>query len=332
MDNAQLLVLSGADVALALTMKATIPAMRGAFLALSHGRAQVPPRLNMTLAAGAQVSVGDALFMPVYQQDAPYFAVKAVTVMPHNPGRDLPLIHGLVTIFNSSTGQPVAVMDGEWLTAIRTGAASGLATDLLANQDAQVAAIFGCGVQAQTQLSAIAQVRRLRKVHVVGRDPQRTAAFCARVAASLHLVVEPASAREALREADIVCTATPATTPLFETAWLKPGCHINAVGSYRKDMCEIPPAAVGAARVVVDSLPACLAEAGEVVLALAAGLLQESQLAELGQVLAGEQAGRTNAEEITLFKSVGNAVQDLAAACLALEGAQRLGLGVSAPL
>lgn len=331
-SSTQIRILSRKDVAQVLHMNDAIDAMRQAFRALWEGRAQVPQRLNMSLTAGKEPSIGEALFMPVFTQGMSTFGVKTVTIVPNNPSRSLPLIHGLVTLLDAETGQPRAIMDGEWLTAMRTGAASGLATDLLARKDARVATIFGAGAQAETQLMAIAHVRQLEMVHVVGRSEERTIRFCKTMADKLNIPVHPGKADEATAAADIICAATTATQPIFDPEHVSPGCHINGVGSYRKDMVEIPPETVGRAHVVADSRDACAHEAGELVAAQSMGILSESDIGELGAVVAGSWPERTNPKQITFFKSVGNAVQDLAVAALVLERATALNLGTVAPL
>jgi ornithine cyclodeaminase/alanine dehydrogenase-like protein (mu-crystallin family) len=253
--------------------------------------------------------------MPVYAPLYGQIGLKVVTVHPHNAARGLPSVHALVTVTDAATGQPVAVMDGEYLTALRTGAGSGLATDLLARPDAAVAALFGAGVQARTQLEAVCAVRPIRRAYVFSRSRDRAEAFARAMRAHLTLDVQVAETPATLREADVVCTATTALTPVFAHADLKPGVHINGIGSYRPDMSEIPPETVLAAKVVVDHRPACLAEAGDFLTLLAQGRMTEEHLyAELGEIAGGRKAGRTSTDEITFFKSVGNAVQDLAVA------------------
>ena len=310
-------------------MKQAIGLMREAFIALSEGRATVPVRLNMAVPDHN----GQALFMPVYLPATGYIGLKAVTVHPDNLARGLPAIHALVIVTDAATGQPAAVMDGEYLTALRTGAGAGLATDLLARPDAEVAAIFGAGVQSRTQIEAVCTVRPIRRAYVFSRSRERAAAFAEEMGARLTLDVRLAERPETLREADVICTATTSLTPVFAHTHLKPGVHINGIGSYRPDMAEIPPETVLAAKVVVDHRPACLAEAGDLIQPLAQGLITENHLhAELGEVAAGHQEGRTSDDEITFFKSVGNAVQDLATASHLVAEAQARNLGVEVVL
>ena len=305
-------------------MKQAIALMRPAFIALSEGRAAAPVRMRMPAAEHE----GWALFMPAYLPALAQLGLKVVTVNPNNTARGLPVIHAVVMVNDAATGQPLAVMDGEYLTALRTGAGAGLATDLLARPDAAVAALFGAGVQARTQLEAVCAVRPIRRAYVFNRSRENAETYAQAMSARLSLDVQVADDPAMLKEADVVCTATSSLDPVFAHADLKPGVHINGVGSYRPDMAEIPAETVIAAKVVVDHRPACLAEAGDLLKPLAQGLITEAHIhAELGQVAAGSKAGRTSDEEITFFKSVGNAVQDLAIASHVVAMAEAHNLG-----
>ncbi len=322
-------ILSREDVRQALDMKQAIELMRGAFIALSEGRAVAPVRMRLP----ASEHDGWALFMPSYLPDLAQIGLKVVNVNPTNDARGLPFIHALVMVSDAATGRPLAVMDGEYLTALRTGAGSGLATDLLAHPDAAVAALFGAGVQARTQLEAVCAVRPIRRAYVFNRTRNHAETFAREMSARLNLDVQVAGSPAALQEADVVCTATSSLDPVFAHADLKPGAHINGIGSYRPDMTEIPSETVLAARVVVDHRPACLAEAGDLLKPLADGLITEAHIhAELGEVAAGHKAGRTSDDEITFFKSVGNAVQDLASASHIVAVAQARNLGTEVEL
>ncbi len=223
-------------------------------------------------------------------------------------------------------------MDGGYLTALRTGAASGAATRLMARADARVLAIVGAGAQALPQVWAACVARSIERVWIVNRSAEHAERLAEQLRA--HGAPIPAdvrvatSARAALAEADIVCCATAAPTPLFDDADLRPGTHINGVGSYRPTMQEVPAATVARARVVVDQRHAAWAEAGDLVIARDQGLIDESHIAaELGEVVLGRIPGRVDAEQITFFKSVGNAVQDVAVAQVAHARARELGLG-----
>jgi alanine dehydrogenase len=323
-------ILSREDVRQALPMAEAIKAVKAAFAQLSTGRADVPLRVALEVPRHNGVT----LFMPAYLTDGDQMAVKIVSVFNDNPAKGLPLIHALVTVVDAMTGEPVAVMDGTYLTALRTGAASGAATDLLARQEAGRATIFGAGVQGRTQLEAICAVRPIEKAWVYDVSPQQAATFAEEMEQRLSLHVEVASTpAEAVRQADVICTATTATSPVFDDADVRPGTHINAVGAYTPHMQEIPIETVLRAKVVIDHRESSLAEAGDLIIPLQQGRMTEAHIhAELGQISAGVKPGRTSEEEITLFKSVGVAVQDVAAASAVLGAARRLGLGTDVSL
>jgi ornithine cyclodeaminase len=225
-------------------------------------------------------------------------------------------------------------MDGTYLTALRTGAASGAATRVLARPDARVLALFGAGAQAPCQAQAVCAVRPIERIWIVNRSRERAEALrTALIDQGTQADVRLAdSAASALAEADVICCATRAPAPLFADANVRPGTHINGVGSYTPELAEVPPETVARARVVVDQRAAAWAEAGDVIQARRAGLLDEGQVVELGEVIAGQAAGRADDAQITFFKSVGNAVQDVAVGQLALAEARRLGLGVEVAL
>jgi alanine dehydrogenase len=325
-------VLSKQDVQRAVPMREAIEIVKGAFAQLSEGKAVVPLRTQLPV----ERHKGVTLFMPAYLSESDDLGVKIVSVFPGNLEMGLPTIFALVTVVEASTGRPVAVMDGTYLTALRTGAASGAATDLLARKDAKVAAIFGAGAQGRTQLLAVCEVRDIEKAWVYDVNPQAAERYAqemagkGRIPADLKVTSSPA---EATREADVLCTATTSRTPVFADEDLKPGVHINAVGSFTPEMQEIPGQTVGRARVVVGSREGCLSETGDLIIPIRKGLITEHNIyAELGEIAAGVKPGRDNIEEITLFKSVGNAVQDVSVAKRVVEEARRLGMGVEVEL
>ena len=323
--NATLLHLSAEDVRRALPMRDAIEAMRDAFAQLSRGEVTLPTRVRLD----APREHGAALIMPCHSAALKMFSLKMATVFHDNPQRGLPAIQSTVLLADGSTGTQLAVMDGASLTAIRTGAASGLATDLLARTDASVVAVMGTGVQARTQLEAVCCVRRIRLARVLGRNAEPAERFAQEMSQQLGIAVQRAeSPAEALRDADVICTATSSTTPVIADSNVPRGAHINGVGSYRPDMVEIPPDTVCRARVVVDHHASAMEEAGDLLAPLRAGLIGETHFSlELGSIVLGQDSGRVSADEITIFKSVGVAIQDLCAAARALANAQRLGLG-----
>ena len=294
-------------------MPEAIRAVKEAFIQLSSGQARVPARTSLELPEFRTT----ALVMPAYLPGTKLLGLKLISLCEDNPAKGLPLAQAVIILMDAETGTPLAVLDASYLTAVRTGAASGAATDALARKDARVAAIFGAGVQGRTQLEAVASVRPLEKALIFDVDPRAAARFAEEMGPKLSLRVEPAPSPQALREADIVCTATTSAVPVFADAGLKPGAHINAVGSYKPHVRELPAETVARARIFVDHRSSALEEAGDLIIPLRAGLIDESHiLAEIGAVLAGLAQGRLSDDEITLFKSVGNAVQDLAVAGL----------------
>jgi ornithine cyclodeaminase/alanine dehydrogenase-like protein (mu-crystallin family) len=329
MKKRKIRFLSAEDVRKTLPMAEAIEAVKEAFVQLSGNEAIVPLRTPMAL---PDADAG-ALFMPVYLPGCGQIGLKTVTLFPENPRKALPVIHALFLIMDGRDGRPLAVMDAEHLTALRTGAASGLATDLLARQQARSVAVLGAGVQGRTQLEAVCEVRPIEKAYAIDVDRGKAEAFAREMSDELSIPVEAAEKEEALPLCDVLCTATPARRPVFSDRLLKPGVHINAVGSYRPETREVPEETVARARVIVDSRTACLAEAGDLIQPIEAGLIDEEHVGtEIGEIAAGTRQGRTSEDQVTLFKSVGNAVQDLATASRALARAEQLGLGAEIPL
>jgi len=325
-EPVSLRVLTGDDVRQAVSMTDAIDSVRGAFIQLSDRSAVVPVRTVVQVPRPGAMAV-----MPAFLPDSEALGTKVVTIFPGNLARGLKTIHAVMLVLDAETGRARALMDGTWLTALRTGAASGLATDLLARPEAETVAIVGAGGQARAQLLAVAAVRSVRRVSVFDTSRQTAEAFVAEMegSAGVPCPVEIAgSAAEAVRGADVVCTATTSKSAVFADADISLGTHINAIGAYTPEMQEVPVATVARARVIVDSAEAALEEAGDLLAALVAGAVDESVVTnEIGQVATGRIAGRTSAEEITLFKAVGVAVQDVAVGDLVLRRAEELGLG-----
>lgn len=320
---------SGDDLKNILTMEKCIEAMGSAFSALGSGDASMPLRTRLEMEADN----GTALFMPVYLPGISKVGVKTVTMARNNPEKGLPLIHAMMMVFDSSNGIPLAVMDGEVITAMRTGAVSGLATSLLARKDASIAAVIGTGPQGRTQLEAVCKVRDIQKVYVFGLQADKTNAFAEKMREKLNIEVVAAKSAATLREADVICTATSSELPVFDDLHIKNGAHINGVGSYKPDMAEIPPSTIARAKVVVDQMQGCLAEAGDLIQPIQQGLITKDHIhGELGDLVLGKISSRETEEEITVFKSVGVAVQDLITADLVLKIAQENELGTTLPL
>lgn len=315
-----------------LPMAHAIEAMKQAFGALTSGKALVPLRTNLPL-LGKEAS---CLVMPAFVEDrkANVLAVKVVSVFPGNRAEGFPLIHGAVLLFEAARGRPVAVIDGASLTAIRTGAAAGLATELLARPDSHTVVVFGSGAQARTLVEAVCTVRKVDRVWICGRTVEQNPSIVQFIRELRGKGPLPSDMRlasdhqEALAQADIVCTATTSNIPVFSDSHLPVGVHVNAVGSHSPTAHEIPIETVLRSKIVVDSRSAALEEAGELCLPIQQGLMSENHIhAELGELVLKTIGGRTSEEEITLFKSVGVAVQDAAAGHLAYERARELGLG-----
>ncbi|MBV6394564.1 MAG: Delta(1)-pyrroline-2-carboxylate reductase [Anaerolineales bacterium] len=324
-----MLILTADEVRQALPMREAIEAMKHAYASLSDGKADAPLRTRLAIPPHN----GLALFMPAYvqTQETEALAVKIVSIHPQNPKRGLPYIHAAVVVLEADTGRALALLEGGALTAIRTGAGSGAAIDLLARADSKTLAVFGAGKQGRTQLEAACAVREIESVWVFNTSRERAEIFAAemagrgRIPKNLRVAASPA---QAAKDADIICTATTSTHPVFADADIKPGTHISAIGSYTPEMQEVPAQTVARAKVVVDSRSAALAESGDLLQPMQEGLFDESHIyAELGEIALGQKNGRTAAGEITYFKSVGIAVQDALAAQLALNNAGKLGLG-----
>ena len=322
-----MLILNANEVRKALPMKECIAAMKAAYAALSAGRAEVPLRALLPVPPHEGVS----LIMPAFvDADQEALAIKVVSVFPKNREMALPIIHAAVLVLDAKTGAPRALLEGGTLTAIRTGAASGAATDFLSRLDSSTAAIFGAGVQGRTQLEAICTARDIETVWIYDPDTLQAEQFVREAAGQgaipddLRVAPTP---EQAIAEADIICTATTSTSPVFPDRAIKPGVHINGVGSYTLEMIEIPPQTAGRAKIFVDSRQAVLEEAGELVAAIIQHLISPDDLTELGDVVNGEAPGRQDNQQVTFFKSVGVAVQDTMAAQLALANAEKMGLG-----
>jgi len=295
-------------------MAKAIDLMKEAFVQLSSYQATIPVRTVIS----SSDQDGRVLFMPSYSPAFGLFGLKMVSVFNKNEEVGLPVIQGNMLIMDGKHGSLLAMIDAEYMTALRTGAASGLATDLLARKDATVLAIFGTGAQAETQVAAILTVRKITKVIVFGRGKEKTIFFCKKMTNQFPCEIVPATSSIDLLQADIICTATTSKTPVFEEQHVKAGSHINGIGSFTSSMQEIPSDVINKAWVVVDQYAAALKEAGDIVIPIQQGLIDQNHIrAELGEIILGRNAGRTLHDQITVFKSVGNAIQDLAiASCL----------------
>jgi ornithine cyclodeaminase/alanine dehydrogenase-like protein (mu-crystallin family) len=316
-------ILTAKDIRTALPMRAAIDAVGQAFSQFSAGQAEVPLRTRLSTEKGV------TLLMPAYLRASQHLAVKTVSVYADNPGLGLPTVTALVQVLDPRTGMPRALLEGDTLTALRTGAAGGLAADLLARQDAGRVVLFGAGVQARSQLEAVLTVRQISHVAILDLNPEAAGKMAAEVAAwpgapEVAVATDPVAA---VKAADIVVAATTSRRPLFDGRDLGPGTHVTGVGAFTPEMQEIDPHTIGRARVVVDSREACLAEAGDIIAAMAEITTETIDLTEIGEILGGSRPGRQSDAEITFFKSVGIAAQDAAAAGAVLAAAEARGLG-----
>ena len=320
-----LLVLSASDVRVVLGYAECADAMRSALASRARGEVFQPLR-SVIKPDGAAGFMG---LMPCYSGGAEAaYGLKAICVTPGNPAVGLDAHQGVVLLSSSDTGEPLAVLNASAVTEIRTAAVSAVATDLLAKPGADVLAIIGTGVQAAAHLRAIAATRPLAQVRVAGTTPGKAAAFADANAAAQMPVVACASAREAVAGAGIVVTATSSPTPVLQAGWLAPGVHVNAVGACLPHARELDTATVAGAALFADSRESVLAESGDYRLAAAeAGLGPGHIRAEIGELLTDGGAGRQSPEEITIFESLGLAVEDLAAATLAYRAARERGIG-----
>jgi len=318
------LILSATDIRRALPMRAAIDSQKKAYASLATGNSVLPLRTPVTVPTQNAVT----LFMPARVEND--LGVKIVSVFPKNIDRKLPMIHGVVILIDSENGVPIALMDATYLTALRTGAGAGAATELLARPDSKIAAIIGSGTQARTQLLAICEVRPISETRIYSRDSHRISHFVEDMQPQVKAkLIAAASPREAITDADIVCAATTSLTPVFDGRDLKAGAHVNGVGAYTLQMKEIDNETIHRAKnVFVDSRETTFAEAGDVMDAIQNKVVAENDLIEIGAVAAGQHTGRAADGDITFFKSCGVAVQDVAAGGEVLRRAREMKLGI----
>ncbi len=321
------LLLSRNDVASVLTMEDCLVAVENAFAELAGGNAVMPQRAVIRIAQHNGVYLG----MPAYiggSMDA--LGLKVVTVYADNPKyKNLPTIMGTLILCDATSGQAIAVMDAGYLTAVRTGAASGVATKYLAREDSATCVVFGAGDQARKQLEAVSLVRRIHKAYVLDVNTEVRDRFAADMSGELDLeVVTTENVREAVGSSDIVITATTSRDPLFDGAWLRPGTHVNNIGSHSPDARELDTTTVVRSKFVADLLEANLAEAGDLLIPIKEGAITKDHVyASLGELVTGAKPGRENPEEITVFKSCGLAVQDVSTAAAVYRVAVDAGVG-----
>ena len=322
------LLLNRSDVQKLLPMSKAIDVVEAAFSELAAGTAEMPDRTVMT---DAEVG-GWIAYMPAYLKSGGALGVKAVTVYKENPAKfGIPTTVGTILVQENKTGVVVAAMDGGLLTGIRTGASSGVATRHLARKDAKVAGVLGTGVMARSQVLAIAEVANLETIFVYSRnDDIAKGAFAEEFTQITGLDVQLAdSAEELVRESDVVTLITSATEPIVEAGWWKPGTHINAIGSHAVGVRELDSGTIIKSKVICDQIQACLNEAGDIQIPIEEGVFSPNDIyGSIGEVVNQKIPGRESDDEITLFKSVGLAVQDIACASLVYEQAVAQGVGL----
>ena len=319
-----MLVINHNEVAELLSMESCIAVMESVLKDLSAGQAVQSLRQVLPLQKSNLIGL-----MPGYLQGEEVAGAKIISVFPSNHGSGLPSHQGLVTLFDSSTGVLKAVVDGQKITAIRTAAVSAVATRYLAREEAEVLAILGTGEQARSHLEAILLVRSIRQVRVWSRSLAKAAHFQTELSRKWGVeIVVAESVQEAVREADIICTVTASTEPVLKGEWLKPGVHINAIGACRPADRELDSETVRVAKLYVDRLESAQNESGDYLIPLKEGVITPSHIiGEIGELISGTIGGRGSAAEITLFKGLGLAIEDLAAANFIYNEAVRLHRG-----
>ena len=315
-------VLTKGDLQSVLTMKDTIEAVEEGFKHFCLGKAIMPQRPVIRV----EKQDGVVLVMPAYITPMNAMAIKVLTIYPRNPKEhNLPSTLGTVMVNDPETGKLLSLMDGGYITAMRTGAAGGIATKYLSRKNSKTIGIIGAGVQARTQLMAACEVRDIKKAKIYDARPEATKEYANEMSKKLGVeVVAVDSSKDAVTGVDIVTTCSTAAEPVFDGSWITEGTHINGIGSHRPDLRELDTTIIKRSKIVVDSKAACLAEAGDLILPIKEGAITEGHIyAELGEIILGTKPSRTSDSEITLFKSVGLAIQDASTAIKAYELAER---------
>lgn len=323
-----MLAISRADLKQLVSMRQCIELVKDAFVELYQNRADVPLRLGLDVDPGKDVT----LLMPAHMPKLGALGFKVVSVYQSNSERGLPVTSAMVSMLDAETGVPKAIINGSYLTQLRTGAVSGAAAEFMSREDSRNLVVIGGGAQGVTQAAAIAAVRDIENITVINRFESSFPRFKATIeedwpelADRLTLTTEP---EEPVRNADIICLATTSKQPVFDASWVKPGTHVSGVGSFTPERQETPEAYVVNARIVVDMMEHALAETGDLIIPIEKGTLKSSDIVgELGGLVLGEFVGRTSPEENTFFKSVGNAVQDMAVGSYAVQQAIEKGIG-----
>lgn len=308
----KILILDSAQIHDLLRMEDCIESMAGALSALARGEVFQPLRM-IARPPDARGLLG---LMPAHRAgEEGAFGLKAICVFPGNPAQGKDAHQGVVMLFSRETGELLALMNASEITAIRTAAVSAVATRLLARKDAETLAIIGAGVQARTHLKALSLVRSIKRARVACRNFEHAQQLADEMKANSFPIEPVRTNEEAVRDADLIVTATSSMEPVINKDWISPGAHINAIGTHSPNSREVDGATMGVARIFVDRRESALNEAGDYLLAAQEGLVTpDSILAELGELLIGAKSGRSSDTEITLFKSLGLAIEDVACA------------------
>ncbi|MGO1712963.1 MAG: ornithine cyclodeaminase family protein [Senegalia sp. (in: firmicutes)] len=313
----EILILKKKDIEEVYSMKDAIGASKDALELYSKGESEIPLRINLNV----KKEEGQSLYMPGYVPDADALGLKLVSVYPNNTKKGLDSISSTMVLKNESTGEVSSIMDGTYLTKLRTGAVSGAATDLLARKDASIFALIGTGGQAKSQLEAILNVRPIKEVRVFARNKEKTEDFIKQMKEELgdkfnFNIIASDSSKEAIDNADIITCVTTAKEPVFDGKLVKKGAHINGVGSYTPDMQEIDPYIIcNADKIYVDTLDGVINESGDFIKPIKEGKFKEDDInGELGELIMNKIPSRENEDEITLFKTVGSSILDLVTA------------------
>jgi alanine dehydrogenase len=322
-----MLLLSENQVQSLMNIDELIAALEKAHVQYSTGKAVMPVRLVVPL---PQIH-GRITSMPGFLNEDKALGMKVVTYFQDNPKQNLPAILGTIMLFSPETGKMIAAMDGSYITAIRTACASAMATKALANGETPSLGILGAGVQARAHIEALTRVRKIERIKIYSPSGASAARIKKDLEPAIKIPIEVAgSSEDAVRDADLLVTGTTAKEPIVKSEWLKPGVHLNAVGSHRPDYREIDAATMARAKVVVDSREAIMAECGDILLAIRDKAISGDHIhAEIGDVLAGTKPGRSSTDEVTLYKSVGIAIQDVATANLVYRKALERGVGTT---
>jgi alanine dehydrogenase len=320
------LILSRKDLRQLLAMADVIEGVERGFREYKTGRCVVPVRMPVPI----EKAEGVFLFMPASLEKEGVFGTKVVSVFPRNIERKLSTIQAAYLLNDPTTGELLALMDGILLTAMRTGATSALATKYLSRKNSETLGIIGAGAQAPFQAEAISEVRSIRRILVYDRDPRAADDFSKTVYENLKTPVSIMTrARDVVIDSDILVTVTTSTVPVFDGLDLKTGTHINAVGAYTPEMRELDDLTIGKSKIVVDTYEGCMAEAGDLLIPIRNGKLSKENIyADLGEIILGQKTARTGEDEITLFESVGFALEDLVVASLAYRKARERGMGL----